>query len=338
MIRELRILNFKSIKKVFIPTSKYNVFIGEPNVGKSNIIESLSIVSSLFFHNYAEDVSIISKDFVRFNNIFNLFYDNSPQNQIKIDFDNYRYSLSFRNDKVNLDIQNIVKQQVSAQMFNAELRESGVAKTYGSTEYENIKRKLPSIKYYRFKPLINFESQKFEYLIPPFGQNLMTIIQSNPDLREMFSSLLEPYGFKLMIRPQQHEIELLKEEGGITTAYPFNLSADTFQYLFLIISAIKTNKNSIILLEEPETHLFAYYTKFLAETLAQDTSNNQFFLTTHNPYFLSSIVEKTPINDLSLFVVYFENYETKVKKLSEDNIRDILSWDEMFLNLDEFLE
>lgn len=319
-------------------TSKFNVLIGEPNVGKSNIIESLAIVSSLFFHNYAEKSEMISKDFVRFNNIFNLFYDNSPKNQIEIDFDKYRFSLSFVNDKLNLNVYNIDGRKVTALMFNCELENTGSSRGYNSKHYNNTKGKLPSMKYYRFKPLISFKSQKFEFLIPPFGTNLMTIIQSNPELREMFGSLLEPYGFKLMIRPQQNEIELLKEEGGITIAHPFNLAADTFQYLFLIISALKTNNNSIILLEEPETHLFAYYTKFLAETLAQDNSKNQFFITTHNPYFLSSIIEKTPKNDLSLFVIYFDNYETKVKKLTEEDIRNILSWEEMFLNLDEFLE
>ncbi len=338
MIKELRISNFKSIKEISMTTSKYNVFIGEPNVGKSNIIESLSMISSLFFYNYADANTMISKDFVRFNNIFNLFYDNSPKNQVEIDFDNYRYSLSFRDDTVNLDIQNIQNREVLTNMFTARLQNSGKSISYSESNYNIIKNKLPSIKYYRFRPLTSFGSQKFEYLIPPFGRNLMTIIQSNPDLRELFASLLEPYGFKLMIRPQQNEIELLKEEGGITTAYPFNLSAETFQYLFLIISALKTNKNSIILLEEPETHLFAYYTKFLAEALAQDVSDNQFFTTTHNPYFLSSIMEKTPKNDLSLFVVYFEDYETKVKKMNEDDIENILSWEEMFLNLDEFLE
>jgi len=338
MISNFQISNFKSIKKINLSTSKFNIFIGEPNVGKSNIIESLALISSFQYSKHANDSNIISKDFVRFNNIFNLFYDNSPQNEITIDLNNFRTQLTYIDENLKFKISKTSNNEVIRALFETRLGESGNSLGINRKHYDVAKNNLYPIKYYRFKPLNKFMSQKFEFLIPPHGNNLMTIIQSNPTLRELFSTLLKPYGFKLMIRPQQNEIELLKEEGSITIAYPFNLSADTFQHLFLIISALKTNKNSVILLEEPETHLFAYYTKFLAETLAQDQSQNQFFITTHNPYFLSSILEKTPKDDLSLFLVFFENYETKVRKLSDEDISNVLSWEAFFLNFDEFLE
>ncbi|MHA1431833.1 MAG: hypothetical protein ACTSRV_15795 [Candidatus Freyarchaeota archaeon] len=49
----------------------------------------------------------------------------------------------------------------------------------------------------------------------------------------------------------------------------------------------------MLVFEEPEAHAFPYYTKFLAEKIALDTSN-QYFISTHNPYFLLSILEKAP--------------------------------------------
>ena len=45
MIEQLSIKNFKSIKDLKIPCKKLNVFIGEPNSGKSNIIEALALQS-----------------------------------------------------------------------------------------------------------------------------------------------------------------------------------------------------------------------------------------------------------------------------------------------------
>ena len=45
MIEQLKIKNFKSIKDLEFPCKKLNVFIGEPNSGKSNIIEALALRS-----------------------------------------------------------------------------------------------------------------------------------------------------------------------------------------------------------------------------------------------------------------------------------------------------
>ncbi|RLI82013.1 hypothetical protein DRP04_04880 [Archaeoglobales archaeon] len=44
-VREVEIENFKSIKHLKLECRRINVFIGEPNTGKSNIIEAI-VVSS----------------------------------------------------------------------------------------------------------------------------------------------------------------------------------------------------------------------------------------------------------------------------------------------------
>lgn len=41
MIKSFGIKNFKSVKNLSLECKKVNLFIGEPNVGKSNIIEAL---------------------------------------------------------------------------------------------------------------------------------------------------------------------------------------------------------------------------------------------------------------------------------------------------------
>ena len=43
MIRHLEIENYKSIKHLTLNCNKVNVIIGEPNVGKSNILEALDL-------------------------------------------------------------------------------------------------------------------------------------------------------------------------------------------------------------------------------------------------------------------------------------------------------
>ena len=48
-ITTLRIQNFKSIKDVEMKPRRVNILIGEPNVGKSNILEAMSLLGGMFF-------------------------------------------------------------------------------------------------------------------------------------------------------------------------------------------------------------------------------------------------------------------------------------------------
>lgn len=45
MLSELSIQNYKSIKKLDLDCKRINLFIGRPNVGKSNILEAISLLS-----------------------------------------------------------------------------------------------------------------------------------------------------------------------------------------------------------------------------------------------------------------------------------------------------
>lgn len=67
MINSLRIRNFKSIKDLELDCKRINLFIGKPNTGKSNILETLELLSWL-----NSNVSI--NDYVRFSYSYNLFY------------------------------------------------------------------------------------------------------------------------------------------------------------------------------------------------------------------------------------------------------------------------
>ena len=78
MIKNLNIQNFKSIKHLHLDCKKINIFIGRPNTGKSNILEGIGI----FSFQYGE-----LRDFVRFENMTNLFYDQELDEKIEIAID-----------------------------------------------------------------------------------------------------------------------------------------------------------------------------------------------------------------------------------------------------------
>ena len=76
----------------------------------------------------------------------------------------------------------------------------------------------------------------------------------------------------------------------------------------------------------------------LGEMIGADPSN-QFFLTTHNPYLLAGIVQKTPIKDLALFVCSRdEEGSTLTKLLSPEDVSKVVDLGaSVFFNLGDFI-
>jgi len=147
---------------------------------------------------------------------------------------------------------------------------------------------------------------------------------THKELKSTVSQIFETFGFKLVFKPQEDKIEVLKYYEDILVSYPYSLASDTLQRVVFYLTAIDSNKDSILVFEEPESHAFPYYTKFLAERIALDKNNNQYFISTHNPYLLLSILEKAHKDDVAIFITYFENFQTKVKLMSEKELEEIM--------------
>jgi len=319
MIETLEIKNFKSIKHIKLDCRRINVFIGEPNTGKSNILESLGLLSWTA-HGRAE-----LKEFVRYENLLNLFYDMDLGEKISISIDDiYHFELRFEKGEFVL------------------VSEDRVYATFDYSGGHRFKSK-PTIvtepfKYYKFRVRSTFPGEDPSFLRPPSGENLLTVLLANKELKSHIFELFNKFGLRPVFKPVEKEIEVQKEMDGIVIAYPYFLISETLQRIIFYITAIESNKDSILIFEEPEANAFPFYTKFLAERIAFDEFN-QYFISTHNPYLLLSILEKAPEKDVQIFVTYFEDYQTKVKTLSEEQKSEILDLDaSVFFNLQRFLE
>ncbi|MHA1232277.1 MAG: AAA family ATPase [Candidatus Helarchaeota archaeon] len=121
-------------------------------------------------------------------------------------------------------------------------------------------------------------------------------------------------------------MDIVKFKNDILISYPYSLISDTLRRFIFYFIAILSNESSILIFEEPETHLFPQFIKYIAESVALDKSN-QYFISTHNPYFLSSIIEKTKKRDLKIYLTFYENYSTKVRILSEEDIQKIIDFE-----------
>ena len=68
-----------------------------------------------------------------------------------------------------------------------------------------------------------------------------------------------------------------------------------------------------------------------------DSKENQFFITTHSPYLFNTLLSDTEKEEISVFVTSFKDHETHMKKLSNNEISEIMDYGvDVFFNLKHF--
>ncbi len=324
MIKKLTIKNFKSILNLELDCKKINIFIGEPNTGKSNILEALGLLSWCAYKN-----SEIN-EYVRLQNTLNLFYDELFENSVEF---------LIENDQTKFD----VKIKFDDDNFIFIGQEKKIDKGYYVLDYSgnvtNVLSDFPNFKFiksYKFLRQTNFQDREANFLLPPHGSNMFAIVMGHKSFRESMAKYFREFGLNLVLKPQEKSFEVQKQVNDVVISYPYALISDTLQRIIFHVLAIDSNDNSTLIFEEPESHAFPYYTKFLGEKIAFDTSN-QYFLATHNPYFLLSILEKADKNSVNVFITYFKDYQTKLQQLTNDQISELIDYDPFF-NLQSFID
>ncbi len=328
MIRKLQIRNFKSIKALDLECSRINVFIGEPNTGKSNILETIGLLH-LFADrkNYhrEEDVSFM----LRVSQWNQLFHDQDLSQPLSVTADKTKVELRYNSEKKRIDVY-IDKDRIVSLSPDL-LYVSG----------ENGER--PRYAFYRFRERDQFPSREANFVVPPDGPNVIEVIRSRKELMEALQSLLSKLNLNLVLDITGLTIRLESTtpvgEGVRETLYlPYSSLSESLRRMVFNLAVVLGNSNMVIALDTPEAHMYPPHVKKLAELIAHDDRNNQYFITTYSPYMLISLIEKTPKSDLNVFLTYLEDRETKVKTLSNEQIEEILDMGvDVFFNLDKFL-
>ena len=257
----------------------------------------------------------------------NLFFDQNLEESLGVDYDGKRIEVKFSDNTFAGDYYDGQRHQ---QVFNYDHHGTGS----GTPAIEFSK-----FKFYRFTVKSNFPDARSDYLLPPSGNNLLEVVRTRKDLLVTIRQIFQKFGYRLVLELPERRIKVIKDFGDVMISIPYSVASDTLQRLVFHLSAIHSNKQSLLVLEEPESHAFPYYTKYLAERIALDDKHgNQYFISTHNPYFLISLLEKTPATEISVYVTYLEDYQTKAKLLSEDDVRDILERElDAFFNIERFI-
>jgi len=364
MITELEINNFKSIKHIKMDCKRINVLIGRPNVGKSNILEALALYTAP----YCDPDKKIFSDYIRYEKLSQLFYNEDRKKQVIVKSNLGFCALKYYGSTINaydilitndFYILNEMNKQAPGannnmseveRIFNEIVKNKNFHKSgtldlfysaiYGDEKMDrnkflNNKYNSP-IKKYQFKPLTEHKNHFPLFLNPPFGDNLYTILENDKDLYKECNSFFRTYGLDLLINPSYEKLEVQKVIDGRVYPIPYSLSADTLQRYIFHLAAIETNTDSILLFEEPESHSFPAYISLLAEKIIENKTN-QFFIATHSPDLLMTFMEQSSWDDVAIFIVNFENYETNIKALSNEELQSILdNGIDLFFNLRAF--
>lgn len=321
MITALSVERFKSVRQLDLRCRRVNLFIGEPNTGKSNILEALGLLSWC-----GNSSGHRLKEFVRFQLTQNLFYDSLTDEPIHILYQGEpsgELTVKFGRDKFTF---------ASAQQQSNPI----AALNYIGDQGTSLRlREAEAIKFYRFKVLETFVSNEPGSLLPPDGSNLFSVVHGSKSMRDWAVELFRPYGLAVVMKPHERAIELQKQQDGVVTAYPYAMTSDTLQRMLFYHAAIESNKNSVLVFEEPEAHAFPYYTKHLGERIALDGSN-QYFIATHNPYLLVAVIEKANKSDVAVFATTYRDFQTEARMLDEDQLNRLLEADP-FLGLESVL-
>ena len=338
-IKNISITNFKSIKHLKInDCNKINVFIGMPNAGKSNILEGLSIFGLL------ESIYSINnlKDFLRFEEVNELFFESNYTDFIEININDKKLIIrkSFDDKEFIFELDS---KKNNANKFALDLtNENNFNLRTTEFNYSNIK-----IKKYAFKESLVekkhgvLASVLNKDLSFPFGNNLGYLISNNSMLRKFCSDLFEVNKIKLFIDKSNNKIRIFKEfQDGTMFSLPYNMIADTLQRLIFYKAAIISNKDSVLLFEEPEAHCFEPYILEFTNSVKYDENDNQFFIVTHSDYIIKEFLrDEESKENTNIYLVNNVDGETKVKLLDKKNNEDVFEFGmNIFFNFESLWE
>lgn len=307
-INDFTIDNFKSIKHCRIKgCRRINLFIGRPNVGKSNILEALSIFSTPFLK---ENKSKSLSNFIRIENETELFNNGSLAEPISIKT-NIGTARILYTREAGLTIQIHTLNGDSEYVVDEKLN----LRSKGTSDY------LPAIKKYSFSSQTQFRKAHTRYLIPPFGYNLLGVIERYEELKEEIAEMFKEYNLRLVFDKASQSLKIMQPEQNEIFLIPYNSIADTLQRIIFFKTAIASNHDSVLLFEEPEAHSFPPFMSHITQEMIYK-NENQYFVATHSPFILNDLLENGR-DELAVYMVDYKRHETKVKLLTEEQLHDI---------------
>lgn len=331
MITELRIHGLKSIKNLTIPCKSLNIFAGTNSSGKSTILQSLLMLSQIAGSN-GENIydgeflklgsfdeiqsKLCSKDNIK---VGVSFEDHSTtdiefsENGIK-DADDFD-SLEFRAaQKLFFDL------SYKKKFYHIPFDRIGVAETYpkNTTKTKFGLNCECALSYYESVKKAAFPQPLDEALISTEEKNLRTLdSQVNYWLDQILGVKLRTFDGN----PKSSYVTATYEGLDGIEYRPMNVGSGISYIVSILIVCLASEKESTILIENPEIHLHPKAQSRLVDFLYMIAkSGRQLFIETHSDHIFNGIragiaTEQMSANEIAVNFIHAEKNETQVEQI-----------------------
>lgn len=326
MTNKIEIKNFKSIRHIVLgDCRRINLLIGNPNVGKSNLLEAMAAFN-LPYARYSNNKGL--QQFIRCENETELFFNGNTEHAIEISTDTDEFVISQNKTSLTVQLDGFLNGKPVVELSGLKIKQLSI---------DSSVKLNKDVKSYFFSSPFVFENTALKFLQPCNGCNLSNVLNSLSDVKAEIAEILQTYGLKLTYDNASREIKFLKDIGKDNIyLVPFNSMADTLQRIVFYKTAIASNQHSIITFEEPEAHAYPpYISKITTDITHSET--NQFFITTHSPYVLTDFLENSN-SDIAIYLVDYKHGETRVKRMTDAELNEAYNFGvDLFFNHQMFL-
>ena len=341
MIKELQIRNYKSVKAADLSCKRVNVFIGPPYTGKSNILQAIALLNIFGDRNeiYDDEELFRMLEVSCWADIFWRSPDEDPwKPHPKPKYPVVIRAVQMGGEVVTVKVDNEmevrpgIEEGVEEDEFHpVECSDSRVAyAVHLSLAYEPVSSTdLTRFVFYRFHPRHRDDRPFFpekDFLVPPFGYNLEFLLNRDRELKR----LIEVYGedvyngleVKQSLRGYLYENRAASFKSGAIKEITFRSLSESLQRFIFYLTAVHHNRWMVVAIDDLDP-IYPSFSQCIADAIATKRSN-QYFISTHDPFFLICLLTEVPTKELNVFWTELDGGETKVCVLTEELEEEIL--------------
>ncbi len=312
------IYKFLDVNLSFLPNlgriiiTRISIYNGK--FDKSQTLFSANFVNNSFKTEYLDLGELLSRDkpLLYFFSDFNsteIGFNQSPLNDIFINAKNFNKNpvLHILLESLSKNFFNALHHIPDKRKFNPDTERENIANTNLTPDGTNFVKFIHKKKSFNEDEWLNEFIERLRNYMPEI-ERLGDTIDANSD-RAM----------------------LISKEKGLDMELKYeNMGAGILNIALFIAYIMELEDESILCIEEPELFIFPGLQKLVRDEFLRSSSNNQIFITTHSPHFLSR-----DFNNSAIYQIKKIDNSTSVMKISDENLFEVFK--ELDLNLYDYL-